>query len=324
VSAEIETAYPEGAAARDRWILERRGPRHAVDPSRPVAALCESEASEEGCPEPVATVFLANRECPWRCLMCDLWKDTLRETVPAGAISGQIRSALERLPAVRRVKLYNAGSFFDPKAIPPGEHAEVAEQLEGFVRVVVESHPALVGDACARFRDRLSGRLEVAMGLETVHPEVLPRLNKRMDLELFDRAAAFLRREGIALRVFVLLGLPFLVEQDGPAWTERSVEFAFDRGAGAVSIIPTRAGNGALEALERRGEFRRPRLSELETAVARALSSGRGLVFADVWSLEEFSRCASCFPARRERLRAINLFQTLPPRVACAACGGES
>ncbi len=43
---------------------------------------------------PTATVFLTNRECPWRCLMCDLWRNTTIETVPAGAISGQIDYAL--------------------------------------------------------------------------------------------------------------------------------------------------------------------------------------------------------------------------------------
>ena len=59
--------------------------------------------------------------------MCDLWRNTLDETVPPGAIATQIRSALEQLPPVRQVKLYNAGSFFDPAAIPPAEDAGIAD-----------------------------------------------------------------------------------------------------------------------------------------------------------------------------------------------------
>ena len=45
------------------------------------------------------------------------------------------------LPPVSRVKLYNAGSFFDPNAVPREDHAAIASRLEGFERVVVESHP---------------------------------------------------------------------------------------------------------------------------------------------------------------------------------------
>ena len=36
---------------------------------------------------PTAVVFLTNRECPFRCVMCDLWMNTLDETVPRGAIA---------------------------------------------------------------------------------------------------------------------------------------------------------------------------------------------------------------------------------------------
>jgi hypothetical protein len=324
VSAPAPARYPDTAAERDRWILGRRGPRNRVDPQRAVAALVETEPNEDGRPEPVATVFLANRECPWRCLMCDLWKNTTAESVPPGAIPAQIRRALRGLPAARRVKLYNSGSFFDPRAIPPEDYGEIAAAVGGFDRVIVESHPALVGDACLRFRDLLSGRLEVAMGLETVHPEVLPRLNKRMSLRQFDAAAAFLERERIALRVFVLLGLPFLSPQESLAWACRSVGFAFERGAAAVSIIPTRGGNGALEALGQAGEFRSPRLASLEAALEAGLALGRGRVFADLWNLEEFPACAPCFEPRRRRLSAMNLRQKVAPPVECVSCRGES
>ena len=324
MSTATPARYPETAAERDRWILARRGPRHPVDPERAVAALVETEPDEAGRPVPVATIFLANRECPWRCLMCDLWKNTTTESVPPGAIPAQIRSALAGLPAARRVKLYNAGSFFDPKAIDPEDYGDIASAVGGFDRVIVESHPALVGDACLRFRDLVSGRLEVAVGLETVHPEILPRLNKRMTLDQFEGAAALLARERIALRVFVLLGLPFLSPEESLAWAGRSVDFAFLCGATAVSIIPTRGGNGALEALDRAGEFRAPLLADLEAALAAGLALRRGRVFADLWNLEEFRACAACFEDRRRRLAAMNLGQKALAPVACDACGGAS
>jgi len=320
----VSAAYPAQESERDRWILARRGPRNRLDPRRPYAQVHEIEPDERLRPVPISTIFLTNRECPWRCLMCDLWTNTLTEPVPEGAIPAQIAYALPRLPPARWVKLYNSGSFFDPKAIPPGDYEEIAKILSGAERVIVESHPALVGNASVAFRDSLKGRLEVALGLETIHPEVLPRLNKRMTLEQFRRAADFLGREGIAVRAFVLVGLPFANEREGLDWACRSLDFAFDSGASVVSLIPTRLGNGALEALAERGEFSTPLLSSLEEALAFGLSKKRGRVFADLCNLERLRRCGVCFERRKRRLEDMNRTQAVLARVSCAACGAGS
>lgn len=329
------SGYPETGSQRDRWILAQRGPRATLDPRQPAAFLVETERDETGETVSVATIFLTNRECPWRCLMCDLWKNTLTQTVPAGAIPAQIDRALSEIgaragaPVVRKIKLYNSGSFFDPRAIPPGDYPAIAERVRPFARVIVESHPALVGDRCLEFRDLIehapvaaTPRLEVAMGLETAHPEVLEHLNKRMTLEQFAAAADFLRRHGIALRVFVLVKPPFLGESEGLYWAERSIDFAFGCGASVVSLIPTRFGNGALEQLAARGEFRPPRLATLEAALEYGIGLCRGRVFADVWDLAKFADCADCFGARAARLQGMNALQTVLPPVPCERCAG--
>jgi radical SAM enzyme (TIGR01210 family) len=316
-------AYPRAAAERDRWILDRRGPRNALDPRRASAALAEEEPDGSGGTVSVSTLFLTNRECPWRCLMCDLWRNTLAESVPAGAMPEQIREALAHRPPARWVKLYNAGSFFDPKAIPREDHRAIARLLSGFERVIVESHPALCGDTTLRFRDLLDRPLEVALGLETIHPEVLLRLNKRMTLEDFRRAAAFLREAGISVRAFVLVGLPFIDPREAVDWALRSALFAFDCGATVVSLIPTRSGNGAMDALEARGDFSPPDLAALEEAAASALALDRGRVLADLWDLQRFSRCGACFAPRAARLGAMNLAQSVLARVSCPECGGS-
>jgi archaeosine synthase beta-subunit len=322
--------FPQDARGRDRWILERRPARNLLDPWRPYAFLTESEAGPAGQPVDVATIFLTNRECPYRCLMCDLWRNTLPESVPDGAIAAQIRYALERLPPASHLKLYNAGSFFDPRAIPPAEHPEIARLAAPFERVIVECHPALVGTRCLEFRDRLAGRLEVAMGLETVHPEVLARLNKRMTLAQFRRAAALLAREAIDLRVFILVRPPWLSEAEGVAWAERSLEFAFEGGASVCSLIPTRAGNGAMEALAAAGEFEPPSLASLEAAQEYGLRRQAGRmpaacrVFVDLWDSRRFAGCSSCSEARIARLEQMNTTQSIPPPVQCKRCGGSS
>ena len=317
--------YPETTVERDAWIVSRRPRRNAVDPLRPWSFFVEEERSVFGEIVPVATVFLTNRECPWRCLMCDLWRNTLAEEAPAGAIPAQIDYALERLPAARHIKLYNSGSFFDGKAIPRQDYSNVATRVTAFERVIVECHPALVGDDCVYFRDLLSGsgRLEVAMGLETVHPGILARLNKRMTLDQFAAAADRLLSSNIDLRVFILVKPPFMREGDAVEWACRSLEFAFECGATAATLIPTRAGNGAMEELIESGDFSPPGLARLEAAVAYGISLDKGRVLADLWDLRRNLRCI-CYEARIQRLQRLNLEQSIPPPVVCTLCGGES
>lgn len=306
------------------WIVAQRPPRHHVDPFLPHAFLSEQERQPDHSMATVATVFLTNRECPFRCLMCDLWKNTLTEPVPPGALPAQVDFALSRLPGPppRVIKLYNSGSFFDPGAVPISDYPALADRAARFSRVIVECHPAFVGGRALEFRDLLRARnpsahLEVAIGLETVHPDVLPRLQKRMTLDQFQVAARVLREHEIDLRVFVLVKPPYLDDLEAIEWAGRSIDFAFDCGATAVSLIPTRLGNGALEALVEAGEFSPPRLSTLEAALEFGIGLGRGRVFADLWDLEKFSTCGNCFPARKERLEKMNLQQIIPPRARC-------
>jgi hypothetical protein len=81
----------------DEWILARRPQRNLVRADRPYAWLIEQEPAGDGRLVDVATLFLTNRECPFRCLMCDLWKNTLETSVAPGQIPEQIRWGLEQL-----------------------------------------------------------------------------------------------------------------------------------------------------------------------------------------------------------------------------------
>lgn len=315
--------YPETAAERDRWILNQRQPRHALDPYQPYAFHVENECAASGEQVSVATIFLTNRECPWRCLMCDLWRNTLVEPVPVGAIPEQIRYALSRLSGARQIKLYNSGSFFDVHAIPPTDYEVVASQLAPFERVIVESHPALIGDRCLRLRDLLEAQLEVAMGLETVHPVALERLNKRMTTAQFAQAARYLRENAIDLRVFVLVQPPFIGPSVALHWAQRSLEFAFDCGASVVTLIPTRAGNGATDRLVESGDFVPPNLHVVEDALDYGLRLKKGRVFADLWDIQRVAACPQCRTQRIARLAAINASQRFCENVQCDSCGGR-
>ena len=93
-------------------------------------------------------------------VIVDRWGNTLRETVPEGAITDQVAltvaaDAAEHPRRAQWLKLYNAGSFFDPGAIPVRDRPELARQARAFVRPVLERHPKPVGPRFLPFRDQL-------------------------------------------------------------------------------------------------------------------------------------------------------------------------
>lgn len=324
-AADIVSPYPDIRAEQTRWISERRPARNNVDARMPYAALSEVERAQDGEVMPTATLFLTNRECPFRCLMCDLWSNTLTHSVALGDIPAQIDYGLAQLPVSRQIKLYNSGSFFDTRAIPSEDYPAIVARLHNFERVIVESHPAFINEYCFSFRTLLnesaSGRLEVAMGLETSNPAVLERLNKGITLGTFRHAAQQLRDHGIGLRVFILVKPPFQDEHEALEWAKRSLDFAFDCGATVACLIPTREGNGALESLEQAGQWSPPHLATLEAVAAYGVRLQRGRVFSDLWDLERFSTCTLCFSARHERLHQMNLSQKVLPEAVCSLCG---
>jgi hypothetical protein len=317
-----------------RRIRSLRPARPAVDPHRPHGWVLEQERTPAGALEPALTIFLSGAECPFTCVFCDLWRYTTPGTTPVGSLPVQLDQALgEALaptgappPSALRLKLYNASNFFEERAVPVADEPRLLELLRPFGRVVVECHPKLVGERCLRFAAALGGRLEVAMGLETIHPRALPRLNKAMTLADFDAAAERLRATGLACRAFVLLGAPFVPPDEAVEWAVRSALHAWEHGVETVSVIPLRGGNGELERLRAAGEFTAPVLAQLEEALDRLLepaAEAGGVATGDVWDLERFAACSVCFEARRARLERINLQGRREARVLCDACGGE-
>lgn len=306
----------------DRDILAARGPKNRVDPRVPYAFLAEPELSPGGLVEDVATIFLTNRECPFRCIYCDLWKNTTDTPVQRGDIPAQIDYALSRLPKTKTIKLYNSGNFFDPQAIPREDYPAIIDRVRHFDRVIVENHPRFCGEECLRFRDALGARLEIAIGLETAHPEVLPRLNKRMSVEDYCAATNFLTKQGIDVRTFVMLQPPFMPVAAAVEWAARSVLVAADAGSHCVAIIPTRGGNGILEQLAERSEFSPPTLQSLEDAFDLSLAESAGgnsalRIFVDLWDIEKLYPCRACGPARKHRLARMNDSQRIMPRINC-------
>ena len=233
--------------------------------------------------------------------MCDLHRNTLPHPTPRGAIARQMEIALSDSDATW-VKLYNSGNFFDPNSIPPSDYIDIAERCSGLDRVIVENHPRFGLERLRKFNRLLQPRLEVAVGLETVQPRWLGRMNKSMSRDDFGHYASKMRQLHIDLRVFLILGVPGIDTRESFRWTRLSVRHAVACGARHISIIPARSGHGWKGEADRLPTFTLDQLADLHhDAIADA--DGRAAVTFDLWDIDPKS-------PRRAELQHANLHQT--------------
>ncbi len=296
----------------------------------PVDVLHEVEAADRnGTLANVTTILLRGSECSFRCTMCDLWKTTHLGPTPVGNIPKQIlearKSAIDLInpSRLRWLKLYNASNFFAPYNVPTSDLPAIANLVKDFDRVIVENHPLLTSTKIADFAKLLNGRLEVAMGLETIEPTALRSLNKQMSVDDVRRATEQLIRMGVDARLFVLLRPPGLSESAAIEWCLASIDAARNWGARHVSVIPVRGGNGAMEQLQQKGEFEPPLTSSLEQVLSESVGKSTMVITADLWDWHRLrGLCPVCSQPRYDRMQRMNLTQSGIEGIQCA-CPGE-
>lgn len=258
--------------------MQRLIVKNRVDPNVANGVFTEKELTRSGDIEDHNIILTTNKECPYKCVMCDLWKNTLDERVENGMIAKQVKDALAQLPHAKHLKLYNAGSFFDRQSIPKQDTFAIADMIRDYETLIVEVHPKLIGEPCFEFSEYLQPQLDVAMGLETVDPDILPRLNKGMTLDDFERATEDMLEHDIFVRAFILLRTPWQTEEEGVYWAKESIDFAQAVGVECCTIIPLRPNPRFDD-----GFFMHSSKTALDEVVEYGLSKNKGRVFGDSW-----------------------------------------
>ena len=253
--------------------------KNNLDEKKAYGVFSEPELTRNGVVEDHNIILTTNKECSFKCTMCDLWKNTLDYRVETGLIAHQVRGALDLLPKAKHLKLYNSGSFFDRQSIPKQDTFDIADELceREYETLIVEAHPKLIGTPCFEFANYLQPQLEVAMGLETVNEEALQQLDKNMTLDDFKQATESMLEFGISVRAFILLQTPWQNEEEGVYWAKESIDFAHSIGVECLTIIPLRKN-------ERHAvDFEPSSPNALNEVVRYGQAKNKGRVFGDTW-----------------------------------------
>jgi radical SAM enzyme (TIGR01210 family) len=292
-----------------------RSDRLRLNPMRHQGTKIDLELGPDRCTKRAATLFLTGMECPFHCSMCDLWQFTLADPTPVGAIAHQIEEGIQDLSEpCEWVKLYNASNFFDPRAVPEEDYGRISRALVSFERVIVENHPRLIGSRVLRFQDQLQAQLEIAMGLETIHPASMDWLDKQMSLDDFGAAMEFCGKHGIDRRVFLILQPPGTPPDEAVDSGLQAAKLAASLGARHISMIPLRPGNGVVDRLLQERSIQLPEAAKLEQWLFTAQKLlPDTVVTVDLWDWEKMDgHCPECLELRRERLSRRNIAVSSP------------
>ena len=219
--------------------------------------------------------------------MCDLWKNTLTETVPARSNSRTDRIRPPATPTSPPNQALQQRQLLRSSRNPARRPSRHRHTIASFERVIVECHPALIGENCFQFKiiEWQPGSSNGSGDRASPNPR---QAQQAHDTEQFAAAAELLRKNDIDLRVFILVKPPFMREEEALEWAARSLDFAFDCGATAVTLIPTRGrqrrNGSSCEPSATSPRHDSPH-SNPPPHMASALKRGR--VFADLWDIEQ-------------------------------------
>lgn len=191
----------------------------------------------------------------------------------------QVATVLTRTddePAYDMLALYNDGSFFAHREVALDVQLDIARRVAatGVRRLVVESLPqfitaATLGPFVAALGDV---ELEVGVGLQSADRLVRETLvNTRVTLPSFEAAVALMQEHNVIPKVYLMIGPPFLGEDEAVADVIGSTAYVSSLGIDGVTLCPTRlAPHTVAWWLHERGLYQAPNLWAVVDAVRGA------------------------------------------------------
>ncbi|TCR16022.1 hypothetical protein [Streptomyces sp. BK205] len=247
----------------DEWRYTVRRQRVAMDP-RP------SRERE------LTYVFFRSFGCRYdragECTMCNY---AVAERVDAPSMVESVREALSQQSAYDALGVSPLGNMFDPSEVPAAARETILDMVAAVPGNIYscESRPEtltepLIAETVARLKGK---RFFINLGLESAHPWVQAHcVGKSLNSQSYRAATAALRAQGGFPVTNVLLGAPFLTEEEAIESAAGTVRWALANGSHICVLFPSNIKGWTLqEWLWERGLYRTPSLWALVEALRR-------------------------------------------------------
>ena len=222
------------------------------------------------------TIYFRTNGCRFSrfaCTMCDYW---ISNDVSAHQMITAVQSALEKIDFIPDEILINvSGSFYDEHEVPQEARKGILRllsQLNG-TRLIFESHSHdITEEKLDETRGILGDRvISVEMGLESADPWVLRHcINKVLDIRRFVKAVKMLHDCNINSVANIIVGTPFLSQNETIIDPATSTNWAFNNGVNKCVLFPINTKPWTLVYwLEQRGLYNHPPLWALVDVLAQ-------------------------------------------------------
>jgi hypothetical protein len=203
------------------------------------------------------TMVIPTVGCTWAlsksggCSMCGYINDsTLDETTDPEYyfdIEWQKLQQDPLFPKVKAVKLYNSGSFLDPKEISVSSQKSIVEKIAKFDHIqefIIECLPEIINaqiNVLKELSDIFNSKpIFIGVGLESTNAYILRSyVNKPFTFEnQFLKCVENSKKIGVHIKPYLLLKPPFLTEQESIDDAISSIKDSFSAGCKVISLNP--------------------------------------------------------------------------------------
>lgn len=199
-------------------------------------------------------IYMRSHGCEWMlnnpnggCTMCGHLAGTSQgEDIPAELYIKQFDDIISyiNLDNIPMICIYNAGSFFNDKEMPPTVREHIYRKLaaiKSIETIIFESRPEYISSDKMETMRRLlpNHRIEIGIGLETTNDYIrFMCLNKGFAIDEFKKVIPVLKQYDIQFLAYILLKPPFVNEKTAIEDAISSINWAFKNGVDVVSLEP--------------------------------------------------------------------------------------
>ena len=288
-------------------------------------------------------VLIPTVGCTWAlsksggCSMCGYPNDsTLDEkTDPAKYFMQEWEKySEEELKSVKAVKIFNSGSFIDPKEIPFSAQKKIFEKiatLNNVEEVIIESRPEYINlhkKELKELVDIIGGRpVWIGVGLETSNDYINHSfINKGFSFEQFKMCVKNAEECGAHVKSYILLKPPFITEKEAIDDAVTSIIDSFKAGCKIVSLNPvTVHADTLVDALFKKRQYSPPWLwSVLE--VLKQVAPHRpqdGKIICEPVAIGKERgphNCGSCDQLVAQEIEYYSLYNEFSPAISELSC----